>query len=203
MTPEQLSRAIEPFYTTKEGWGGSGLGLSMVCNFCQESGGRLQLASEPGVGTLATIILPSYGVCDQEGAPVPEPTRAAVTEKGRILVVEDEERVRKLAARYLRDMGYDVLLAENGEKAIAVLQSESAIDLVFSDIAMPGKIDGDALCRWVQAQRPEIKVLLTTGLRSTEIRRRAAENELPLPIGLRKPYTMEQLSKALREVVST
>ncbi|MCP4898817.1 MAG: PAS domain S-box protein, partial [bacterium] len=163
MTVEQLTHAIEPFYTTKGNKQGSGLGLGMVFGFCEQAGGRFQLTSEPGRGTQATIILPLNGVCDEEATQAPESIpAAALAEKGTILVVEDEERVRKLARRYLEGLGYDVLTAENGEMAIEALQSESAIELVFSDIVMPGKIDGCDLYRWVNEQCPGVKILLTT-----------------------------------------
>jgi PAS domain S-box-containing protein len=166
MTPEQLAQAIRPFYTTKVSGQGSGLGLSMVFRFCEQSGGRFQLASELGAGTKATILLPVNGTHGDEAEQTPQTTPPALlTAKGRtILLVDDEERVRKLARRYLTDLGYDVIMAEDGKKAIEILQCDTAIDLVFSDIVMPGGINGNDLCRWVKEQRPELNVLLTTGL---------------------------------------
>ncbi len=204
MNPEQLSRAIEPFYTTKASGHGSGLGLSMVFSFCEQAGGRFRLASQPGVGTQATIVLPLDGLGSEEDAQVPEsePEAEGLTEKGTVLVVEDEVRVRKLAGRYLRDLGYDVLMAEDGERAIEILRSESAIDLVFSDVVMPGKINGDDLYRWVIAQCPQVKVLLTTGLKSPEINERSQTGKPPVPIALPKPYTKAQLSEAIRDALS-
>jgi CheY-like chemotaxis protein len=200
MTPEQLSRAIEPFYTTKGSGQGSGLGLSMVYGFCEQAGGRFRLESEPGVGTRATIIVPLNGVDSHEAVQTAESTQEALAAKGRVLVVEDETRVLKLAGRYLKELGYEVLTAKNGEEATEALQSESAIELVFSDIAMPGQINGDDLYRWIKAQLPEVKVLLTTGLRSTEIEALAKDDEAPVPIALRKPYTKEKLSEAIRDI---
>jgi CheY-like chemotaxis protein len=89
-------------------------------------------------------------------------------------------------------------MAENGKEAIEVLESESAIDLVFSDVAMPGEIDGGDLYRWAKAHCPQVKVLLTTGLRSGEIEELAKDGESPAPIALPKPYTKEQLAKAIQ-----
>jgi PAS domain S-box-containing protein len=204
MTPEQLSHAIEPFYTTKESGQGSGLGLSMVFGFCKQAGGIFRLASEPGVGTQATIVLPLNGVGGQEAAQAPESTQEDLKDKGTVLVVEDDTRVRKLAGRYLEDLGYDVMMAENGERAIKVLQSQSAIDLVFSDIVMPGKTDGCDLYRWVKIHRPEVKAfLLTTGLKSAELDELAENDASSAPIVLPKPYTKKQLAEAIRDVLKT
>jgi CheY-like chemotaxis protein len=200
MAPEQLTRAIEPFYTTKGSKHGSGLGLSMVFGFCEQAGGRFGLASEPGAGTKATILLPLNGRVDREMGETSEasPRTASAATTGKVLLVEDEERVRKLAGRYLRDLGYDLLTAENGERAIEVLRSVSAIKLVFSDIVMPGEINGYDLYWLIRRQWPETKVLLTTGLRSEEIDALAGAVESPVPIALSKPYTKEQLAEAIR-----
>jgi PAS domain S-box-containing protein len=198
MPPEQLARAIEPFYTTKGSKQGTGLGLSMVYGFCEQAGGGFQLASEPGVGTRATIILPLDGLGGTETMETPEGVPRAFAGTGTVLVVEDEARVRKLAARYLKELGYDVLTAKNGDTAIEALQSESAIELVFSDVLMPGEINGNDLYRWVKEQRPKVKVLLTTGLQSAELDELTNEGESPPPIALPKPYNKEQLAAAIR-----
>ncbi len=158
--------------------------------------------SEQGVGTQATIILPLNGSYGQEATQSTlESITLALTGKGTILVVEDEVRVRKLARRYLEDLGYDVLMAENGQTAIESLHSESAIELVFSDVAMPGEINGCDLFRWVKEHRPQLKVLLTTGLRSQELRELTENDESPAPVTLPKPYTKEQLAEAIRGVL--
>ena len=203
MSSEQLTRVIEPFYTTKGSGKGSGLGLSMVFGFCEHAAGRFRITSEQGVGTQAAIILPLNGSYGQEDTQSTlESIPSALTGKGTILVVEDEERVRKLARRYLEDLGYDVLIAENGQAAIESLYSESAIELVFSDVAMPGEINGCDLYRWVKEHRPQIKVLLTTGLRSRELRELTENDESPAPVALPKPYTKEQLAEAIRGILT-
>ncbi len=203
MDADQLARAIEPFYTTKGSKQGSGLGLSMVFGFCQHAGGRFLLASAPGAGTRARIILPLNGHADAEVTQAPESLVQDFTWKGTALVVEDEARVRKLAARYLKELGYQVQLAENGDAAIEALQADSPIDLVFSDIVMPGEIQGDDLYRWAKEQRPEVKVLLTTGLQSTELVELAKDGEGSMPIPLPKPYTKDQLAAAIRDASIT
>jgi PAS domain S-box-containing protein len=200
MTPEQLSRAIEPFYTTKGSKQGSGLGLSMVFGFCEQAGGKFRLASTPGAGSRATIILPLDNADVPEGEQPPDSKGDTLAGKGTVLVVEDDERVRKLAGRYLQDLGYDILTAENGERAIEVLRSELDVELVFSDIVMPGQVNGDDLYLWVKAHRPEVKVLLTTGLRSEEVKELVGDREVTVPIGLPKPYTKEQLAEAIRDI---
>jgi PAS domain S-box-containing protein len=202
MTPDQLDRAIEPFYTTKESTQGTGLGLSMVFGFCDQAGGRFRLASELGVGTRATIILPLDGLAAVEPSDISEPMPRTLPGEGKVLVVEDEERVRKLAARYLKELGYDVLTAENGDTAIETLRSESSIILVFSDIVMPGKTNGFALYRWVRAERPEVKVLLTSGLASAEITDLRNGDESQVPIALPKPYTREGLAAAVHALLA-
>jgi PAS domain S-box-containing protein len=203
MAREQLSRAAEPFYTTKSSKQGSGLGLCMVFDFCEQAGGKFRLTSEQGVGTRASIILPLR----EDSGPEPvEPTRETklqvIARDRTALVVEDDPRVLKLAARYLEELGYKVLTAENGDMAMEILQSESAVDLVFSDIVMPGKINGDDLYRWVVEQRPVLKVLLTTGLRSPELKDRNRTGKAPVPIALPKPYTKAQLAEAICNVLS-
>jgi CheY-like chemotaxis protein len=200
MTPEQQSRAIEPFYTTKGSKQGSGLGLSMVFGFCEQAGGKFRLASTPGAGSRATIILPLDNADVPEGEQPPDSKGDTLAGKGTVLVVEDDERVRKLAGRYLQDLGYDILTAENGERAIEVLRSELDVELVFSDIVMPGQVNGDDLYLWVKAHRPEVKVLLTTGLRSEELKEFVGDGEVTVPIGLPKPYTKEQLAEAIRDI---
>ena len=203
MTSEQLTRAVEPFYTTKGTKQGSGLGLSMVFNYCEQAGGRFRLASEPGVGTRASIILPLRDDYEQEASAQPPESQAQeLARKLTALVVEDDERVRKLAGRYLRDLGYNVLTAENGDMAIEILESESAIDLVFSDLVMPGKVHGEELYRWIKEQRPDLKVLLTTGLRSAEIEERSQDGKSAVPIALLKPYTKAQLADAISDVLA-
>ena len=153
------------------------------------------------MGTRATIILPLNGVDSHEAVQTPESTpEALAATRYEFWWLRTKSASLSWLGRYLEDLGYDVLMAENGEKAIEVLQSESAIELVFSDIVMPGKINGYDLYRWVNEQRPEVKVLLTTGLRSTEIKELTKDDEAPVPIALRKPYTKEQLAEAIQEI---
>jgi len=199
MTPDQLAQAVEPFYTTKEREQGSGLGLSMVFGFCEHAGGEFRLASKAGIGTRATIILPFEDQGSRNDAQVSDSASQPSTGQGTILVVEDEERVCKLAGRYLKELGYDVLTADNGERAIEILQSNPLVNLMLSDIVMPGKINCEDLYRWVKKRCPDVKVLLTTGRRSAELKDLV---EKDIPITLLKPYTKEQLATAIRDAFS-
>ena len=203
MDADRLSRVIEPFYTTKKEKQGTGLGLSMVYGFCVQAGGRFQLASEPGAGTRATIVLPLHDSTDAPTAQAPESSPRDMSHKGTVLVVEDAARARRLAARFLNELGYEVLTAENGDVAIEMLLSDASVDLVFSDIVMPGQTKGDDLYRWVKAQRPQVNILLTTGMQSSEIDELTEAGEASVPIALPKPYTIEQLAAAIQEVCAT
>ncbi len=202
MGGEQLARAIEPFYTTKASTQGSGLGLTMVFGFCEQAGGVFRLESQQGVGTRAIMILPLDVRIGDEATEVTGPEAKPVTGSGTVLVVDDEERVRKLAGRYLQDLGYQVLAASNGEMAVTILESELDIGLVFSDVVMPGEISGYDLFSWVRERRPKTKVLLATGLRSPEVRALAEEGKSARPMTLTKPYSKEQLAEAIRAVAA-
>lgn len=202
MGGEQLARAIEPFYTTKASKQGSGLGLTMVFGFCEQAGGVFRLESQQGFGTRAIMILPLDVRAGDEATEVIGPQTKPVTGSGTVLVVEDEERVRKLAGRYLQDLGYQVLAASNGEMAVTILESELDIGLVFSDVVMPGEINGYDLYSWVRERRPKTKVLLATGLRSPEVRALAEQGKSARPMTLTKPYSKEQLAEAIRAVAA-
>lgn len=148
MSAEDTVRAIEPFYTTKPDKKGSGLGLSMVYSFAKESGGTLLLTSEPGKGTTAALVLPASA-----GREAREPAEVVISApvggSETVLIVEDEPRIRKFATRSLSRLGYRVLEAADAQQAIAILKAEPEIDLLFSDIVMPGGMDGRELAQWV------------------------------------------------------
>ena len=201
MTPEVLARAFEPFFSTKENGRGTGLGLSTIYGFAQQSGGFAQIYSEVGEGTTVNIYLPR---AKQDALGAREPARDLVvfSEHGEtILVVEDSDAVREAALQRLEGLGYAVLEAASGASAIAILAKGTKIDLVFSDVVMTGGISGFDLARWLAKHRPDVKVLLTSGF-AAEALEEKTDGERGLRL-LRKPYNRTELSVALSQVLAT
>jgi CheY-like chemotaxis protein len=201
MTPEVKEKAFEPFFTTKGVGSGTGLGLSMVYGFARQSGGNIQIYSEPGQGTSIRMFLPAaQRTVDSETReaqtsqmPSPPPGGSET-----ILVVEDDARVRRVAVSRLVSFGYDVIEAENGSQALAQLERHGDIALLFTDVVMPGGMTGDELANRVRSERPHIKVLFTSGYAEPAI----AGRELALSGSwLQKPYTARDLALRLRELL--
>lgn len=204
MDTDTLARACEPFFTTKPVGKGTGLGLSTVYGFAAQSHGGITIESQPGQGTTVRLFLPAMDLSSERTlreTRALSPPRAPVGGAETILVVEDHPRVRRLASRYLRDLGYAVLEAGDVEDALAILETEPAIGLVFSDIVMPGDRNGYDLARWLAARRPAIKCLLATGYHDqTQI---APAYDPTLPPVLFKPYSQEQLAQRVRQVLDS
>lgn len=200
MTPEVKQKAFEPFFTTKEVGAGTGLGLSMVYGFAKQSGGNVQIYSEAGQGTTVRIFLPA--ALDIANPPENDITDFPATiesgDRERILVVEDDARVRRVAVMRLAALGYSVVEAANGVEALELLEHHSDIALLFSDIVMPGGMAGDELAELARALRPDIKVLFTSGYAEPAIagRHLAAKGSW-----LKKPYTARELAVSLRELL--
>ena len=209
MPPDVLERAFDPFFTTKQGGKGSGLGLSMVYGFVKQSGGNIAIDSAPGEGTTITIDLPRNDTSATEGdLERTEQSEPHGSEK--ILVVEDDARVRKVSARRLKSLDYEVVEAENGDAALAILERRPDIDLVFSDIVMPGGMDGVQLAEQVKKKYKKVKVLLTTGYPSGLLDSETGDADLSgLGVGtigtkwpiLRKPHTKQELATKIRETL--
>ncbi|MEE3623829.1 ATP-binding protein [Nitrospirillum sp. BR 11752] len=188
--PAVLPHVFEPFFTTKEVGKGSGLGLSQVYGFARQSGGTVHLDSVPGVGTTVTLFLPRAADAPRRPAPVVEARPVDRVETRTVLVVEDDATVSATVAAGLTERGFAVLQASRADQALALLQNGDTIDILFSDIVMPGGMNGVDLAKVALVLRPDLAVLLTTGY---------AENLPPLE-GMRllpKPYRMEQLLEAL------
>ncbi|MBX9861662.1 MAG: PAS domain S-box protein [Hyphomicrobium sp.] len=196
MPPEVLERAFEPFFTTKEPGRGTGLGLSSVYGFAEQSGGHVTIDSAPGRGATINLYLPRAAEVSQDTGVVAEAVPLSENSEV-VLVVEDNPDVRELTMQRVEGLGYVVREAENGRAAVAILKSGEAIDIVLSDIVMAGGLSGYELGRWVQANRPSIPVLLTTGYAAEEARPDAAD----FPI-LRKPYKRAELANALRDALA-
>ena len=201
MTPAVRERAFEPFFTTKGVGAGTGLGLSMVYGFVTQSGGQIRLDSEPGHGTTVRIYLPGS---QPPPAAVADGSNAARAPAGlpggteTILVVEDEPRVRRVAIARLRDLGYAVIEAATPDEALKAAETDGPIDLLFSDVVMPGGMDGDTLATRIREIRPGIKVLLTSGYAEPSI---AERGQAESGTWLRKPYTTAALAMRLRSLL--
>ncbi len=203
--PDIRDRVFEPFFSTKPMDKGTGLGLSMVYGFVARSRGHIRVDSVPGEGTVFEILLPrSQAVAaevDPTGvAPVAELPRGSET----ILIVDDEENLIDIAEGHLLQLGYRILRAANGNEALAALENGTEIDLLFSDVIMPGGIDGFELARRIRQDRPDQKILLTSGYMSHregieepsgDLQTQLAANVLP------KPYTKSELAEAIRDAL--
>ena len=202
MAKEVLERAFEPFFTTKEVGTGSGLGLSMVYGFVKQSGGHVTLYSEPDHGATIRMYLPRAEVPEETAeARAPEPPMDTLRGQGEtVLLVEDEPRVRRMTAARLQDLGYRVLDAANGPAALALLDQHPEVDLLFTDMVMPGGMTGADLVEVVQAIEPEMKVLFTSGYAEPDVVRRGQGAEAGW---LKKPYSILELARALRDVLKT
>jgi CheY-like chemotaxis protein len=196
--PHVLERVFEPFFTTKEVGRGTGLGLSMVYGFAKQSGGHVKIYSEVGHGTRITLYLPRTAAVEPEAEPeAPAPAvRPRATGHETILVVEDSESVRKVAVSILRGLGYQVLEAEDGPSALALLAQPDPIDLLFTDLIMPNGIDGEELLKRARVLRPDLKALFTSGYSEHFLQSRgSADSGVTL---LNKPYRVQKLSEAVR-----
>ncbi len=199
MPPEIVSRVFEPFFTTKPSGKGTGLGLSMVYGFVRQSQGHVQIYSEVGHGTSVRLYLPrsADGAAPAAAEPVPEAMPRARTGE-RILAVEDNPEVRRVVVAQLGELGYAVIEAANGEAGLEILKRGERVDLLFSDVVMPGGMTGYELARAARALRPGLKVLLTSGFP-----RNANGDQPASEFGalLVKPYRRAELAQKIRQAI--
>ena len=202
MPPEVAERAFDPFFTTKGVGKGTGLGLSQVFGFIKQSRGHVKIYSEPGAGTIIKIYLPRhYGpepVAGTMAAAPAELPRARGEEI--ILVVEDEERVRHMSVDSLRELGYTIVQASDGEQALEMLTIQPRIDMLFTDVVMPG-INGRVLADRARASHPGLRILYTTGYTRNAIVHNGMLD--PGVSFLAKPFTLDQLAVKVRQVLDT
>ena len=198
MTADQIARAAEPFYTTKPEGRGTGLGLSMVVGFAQQSGGHFQLASEPGRGTTARLYIPRTVAAVQDAEPAPATLPEGDGEL--VLLVEDDPAVRRVAVDAVRGLGYRVREAETADTALEMLDAGLRPRILFTDVVMPGALSATALVDRARAMVPELAVLFTSGYTQNAI---THHGQLDAGITLlSKPWRTEQLARALQGVLA-
>ncbi len=197
MPPDVITRAFDPFFTTKPEGQGSGLGLSMVYGFVKQSGGHVKIQSEPGDGTTISLYLPrALQAEDQTSVRDADPVHGG-TET--ILVVEDDEEVRAIVADMLADLGYRVLEAHDATEALRVVESGEPIDLLFTDVVMPGPLKPPELARKARERIPGLPVLFTSGYSENSIVHGGRLD--PGVELLTKPYPREALARKVRRVL--
>jgi PAS domain S-box-containing protein len=196
-----LDRVFEPFFTTKDVGKGSGLGLSMVYGFAKQSNGHVSIYSEPGLGTTVRIYLPALSARTKE-APLPSrPEREPVTSSAEtVFIVEDDPFVRCYAVMSLQSLGYRVTAAVDGNDALQKLSTDSHIDILFTDIVMPGGINGWELADLARKARPNLRVLLTSGYALETLTAHGHMRDGSAILA--KPYRKAELARRLRETLA-
>lgn len=196
MPAEVLAHVFEPFFTTKEVGKGSGLGLPQVYGFAEQSGGSVHIRSEVGKGATVVLTLPRTDRAPAAAEPLIDLDPTQPKASGSVLLVEDDDEVASLVTDMLGELGYDVIRASTAEAALGALADARPIDMILSDLMMPGRMNGLDLVREARRRRPELPVLLTSGYADAAMREAGRENIRVL----RKPYDIQTLAEALREV---
>jgi PAS domain S-box-containing protein len=201
MTEEVIQRAFDPFYTTKPLGRGTGLGLSMIYGFVKQSGGQVRISSKMGEGTTIQVFLPRHDervMSADENADLAKAPRAATGDT--VLIVDDEPSVRMLITEVLGELGYTAIEAADGSSALRVLQSDARIDLLVTDVGLPGGMNGRQLADFGRTARPKLRVLFITGYAEKNV---VDGNQLESGMGiLTKPFAMEGLAARIKELIS-
>jgi PAS domain S-box-containing protein len=192
--PDLLSKIFDPFFTTKEVGKGSGLGLSQVYGFAHQAGGTVRAESKVGLGTAITIYLPAYAGA-QVDAPETSRREARHSQRPMVLIVDDSTEVAEVTSVLFEQLGYDTIYRDSAEAALKLLGNGTKIDLVFSDIVMPGTIDGVGLASEVRSLYPHLPVVLTTGYSD------AAQAVPPNLLILRKPFDTDALRSFMQDMM--
>ena len=201
MTPEVVARAFDPFFTTKPIGVGTGLGLSMIYGFARQSGGQVRIYSEPGDGSVVCIYLPRHvGEAELPDEPA-EPAELPRAGRGEtVLVVDDEPTVRMLVAEVLGDLGYTAIEAADAAAGLAVLQSDARVDLVVTDVGLPGGMNGRQMADAARLHRPLLQVLFITGYAENAV---LSHGHLdPGMHVMTKPFAIEALATRIRELIA-
>jgi PAS domain S-box-containing protein len=198
MTADVIERAFDPFFTTKPIGEGTGLGLSMVYGFVRQSGGQARIRSQPGTGTEVCLYLPRHIGSDEQPEPSCYPRKSVRSEGETVLVVDDESSVRTLIDEVLQELGYTVLQAELGAGGLQILESRERVDLLITDVGLPGGMNGRQLADAALVRRPDLKVLFITGYAEN-----AVIGDCHLKPGMHvliKPFSLETLGSRIREI---
>jgi len=199
MAPDVLARAFEPFFTTKDVGKGTGLGLSMVYGFVKQSGGHARIQSEVGDGTVVRLYMPR-AIVDEVAASA-APAHATELPKGKetILFVEDDPMVRQYTGQQIVGLGYEVITAESAVQALALIENGPAPDLLFTDVVMPGGMNGRQLALKLRERWPHLRVLYTSGYAHGRL---TIDGEsVPSKYVLSKPYRRADLAAKLRDAL--
>jgi CheY-like chemotaxis protein len=192
---EHMPQIFEPFFTTKPAGRGTGLGLSQVYGFAKQSGGEVDVASEPGRGTVFTLFLPRVAEqarIDDDGVS----KAASPSQRGHILVVEDNEQVGAFSTEMLAELGFETSWAANADAALKMLEADAVrFDAVFSDVVMPG-MSGIDLAREIRRRAPRLPVILTSGYSQALVSEGSQGFEL-----LQKPYSADEITDVLRRAI--
>ncbi|MBL6080655.1 PAS domain S-box protein [Belnapia sp. T18] len=200
MTPEVVGRAFDPFFTTKPIGMGTGLGLSMIYGFVRQSGGQARIYSEPGQGTMVCLYLPRHhGKAEAEDEAAGQAAVPRAEQGETVLVVDDEPTVRMLVADVLAELGYTAIEAADGPAGLEVLQSDTRIDLLVTDVGLPGGMNGRQMADAARMHRPGLKVLFITGYAENAV---LSHGHLdPGMHVLTKPFAIEMLASRIKELI--
>ncbi len=194
MTQDVMAQVFEPFFTTKPLGQGTGLGLSQVYGFVRQSGGVVQLESTPGHGTTVRLCMPRHGQAEAVAEPVPSPAPEEARAGETVLLVDDEKGVREPASEHLRDLGYQVVEAEDGPTALRLLGNIERLDLLVTDVGLPNGMNGRQVAEAARQRRPGLPVLFITGYSGSA-----------LPLGteiIRKPFVLDSLARRIQSILA-
>jgi len=200
MPPDVVVKAFEPFFTTKPLGGGTGLGLSMVYGFARQSGGQVRIYSELGQGTTVCIYLPRHdrdGAVEEDELVSSPPASAGDGEV--VLVIDDEPTVRMLVGEVLGEAGYAVIEAPDGPAGLKVLESNARVDLLITDVGLPGGMNGRQVADAARVSRPTLKIVFITGYAENAVVGNGRLDKGMFVIT--KPFQMDSLAARIREII--
>ncbi|HEX2801465.1 MAG TPA: ATP-binding protein, partial [Phenylobacterium sp.] len=199
MSPEVMARAFDPFYTTKPLGEGTGLGLSMIYGFVRQSGGQVRIDSEVGRGTTMRLLLPQHAETAEEQAESETPAVPDPGDGETVLIIDDEPTVRMVIVEVLEELGYAAIEAADGPSGLRILQSDTRIDLLVTDVGLPGGLNGRQVADAARQTRPELKVLFITGYAENAV---VGDGRLkPGMEVITKPFVMATLAAKIRDLI--